>query len=209
MLRALADHVETLGFVEAGALTEDEGSFDFALRFGFREVGRDTEQVREVGDEQPPAVPRGIRLVSLAERPDLFERVYRELAAEALQDLAVDRPIEVSLADWKREWVTWPEGSFVALAGDEIIGCAGLLRDDDHPDRAENSLTAVRSDWRRRGVASTLKRAVLAWAAQNGLREIYTWTQRGNEGMRAVNESLGYITRAVSIRVRGGLPLPE
>ena len=209
LLRALASHVQALGFDEAGSLTEDEGSFEFALRFGFREVGRDVEQVRTVGDERSPVLPRGIRLVSLAERPDLFERVYRELAQEALQDLAVDRPIEVSLEDWKREWVTWPEGSFVALAGDEIVGCAGLLRDDDHPERAENSLTAVRGDWRRRGVASTLKRAVLAWAAENGLREIYTWTQRGNEGMRAVNESLGYVTRAVSIRVRGPLPLPE
>ena len=53
-----------------------------------------------------------------------------------------------------------------------------------------------------------LKRMTLAWAAENGLREIYTWTQRGNEGMRAVNEKLGYVTRTVSIRVRGSLPLP-
>lgn len=209
LLRALAEHVQLLGFVEAGSLTEDDGSFEFARRFGFREVGRDVEQVRAVGEERPPVLPPGIELVSLAERPDLFERVYRELAREALQDLAVDRPIEVSLEDWKREWVTWAEGSFVALAGAEIVGCAGLLRDDDHPDRAENSLTAVRNDWRRRGVASALKRAVLAWAAQNGLRELYTWTQSGNEAMRAANERLGYVTRAVSIRVRGRLPLSE
>ena len=209
LLRALAEHVQLLGFAEAGSLTEDDGSFEFARRFGFREVGRDVEQVRAVGEERPPVLPPGIELVSLAERPDLFERVYRELAREALQDLAVDRPIEVSLEDWKREWVTWAEGSFVALAGDEIVGCAGLLRDDDHPDRAENSLTAVRSDWRRRGVASALKRAVLAWAAQNGLRELYTWTQSGNEAMRAANERLGYVTRAISIRVRGRLPFSE
>jgi mycothiol synthase len=48
----------------------------------------------------------------------------------------------------------------------------------------------------------------IAWAAENGIREVYTWTQRGNEGMRAVNEKLGYETRTISIRVRGDLPLP-
>ena len=208
LLRALAEHVHDLGFDEAGAGTDDPGSLAFAERFGFREVGREVEQVRAVGDERPPAVPPGVRLVSLAERPDLFERVYHELARDALQDFAVDRPIDVSLEDWKREWVTWPEGSFVALADQQIVGCAGLLRDDDHPDRAENSLTAVRRGWRRRGLASSLKRAVLAWAASNGVREIYTWTQTGNEGMRAVNERLGYVTRTVSVRVRGSLPLP-
>jgi mycothiol synthase len=209
LLRALAAHVRTLGFHEAGSMTEDEGSLAFAQHFGFREVGRDVEQVREVGDERPPVVSDGVQLVSLAEQPELFERAYHELARDALQDLAVDRPLAVSLEDWKREWVTWPEGSFVALADGEIVGCAGLLRDDDRPDRAENSLTAVRSDWRRRGLALTLKRAVLAWAAANGVGEIYTWTQSGNEAMRAVNDRLGYVTRTVSVRLRGPVPLRD
>ena len=209
LLRALADHVEALGFDQAGTVVDDPGSLAFAERFGFREVDRDVEQVRAVGDEAWPAVPEGIELISVAERPELFARIYHELAREALQDFALDRPIQVSLEDWEREWLTWPEGSFVALAGGEIVGCAGLVKDEDHPERAENSLTAVRRDWRRRGLASTLKRAVLAWAAENGIREIYTWTQRGNEGMRAANEKLGYVTRNVSIRVRGPLPLPR
>jgi mycothiol synthase len=209
LLRALAAHVETLGFDQAGTIVDDPGSLAFAEHFGFREVDRDVEQVRTIGDEAWPAVPEGIEIVSVAARVELFSRIYHELAREALQDLALDRPIQVSLEDWEREWLTWPEGSFVALAGGEIVGCAGLLKDEDHPDRAENSLTVVRRDWRRRGLASTLKRAVLAWAAENGIREIYTWTQRRNEGMRAVNEKLGYVTRALAIRVRGPLPLPR
>ena len=45
------------------------------------------------------------------------------------------------------------------------------------------------------------------WAAANGIREIVTWTQRGNEGMRAVNERLGYAYRSVTIGVRRSLPL--
>ena len=209
LLRELAAHVESLGFDEAGTVVDDPGSLAFAERFGFREVDRDIEQVRSIGTEARPSVLDGIEVVSLADRPELFARVYHELALEAFEDFATDRPLDVSLDRWKQEWVSWPEGSFVALRDGEIIGCAGLVRDDDRPQRAENSLTAVRRDWRRRGLASVLKRTVIAWAAENGLHEIYTWTQRGNEGMRAVNEKLGYVTRTIAIRVRGPLPLPR
>lgn len=209
LILELAAHVETLGFEQAGSMVDDPGSLAFAERFGFREVGRDIEQVRTIGRERWPDVPEGVEVASLADRPELFERVYHELARDALQDLAVDRPIEVSFEDWRREWVTWPEGSFVALAGGEVVGCAGLIRDEDQPDRAECSLTAVRRDWRRRGLASLLKRMTLARAAERGLRELYTWTQQGNEGMRAVNERLGYGSRTVSVRLRAPLPLPS
>jgi mycothiol synthase len=208
LLRELAAHVESIGFDEAGALVDEPASLAFAARFGFREVGRDVEQVRRIGSEEWPDVPPGVEVVSLAERPDLFARVYHELAREALRDFALDRPIEITLDDWEREWAVWPEGTYVALAGGEIVGFAGLHRDDDRPDRAENSLTAVRRDRRRRGIASLLKRMSIAWAAENGVLEIYTWTQRGNQAMRAVNERLGYVTRSTCIRVRGRLPLP-
>jgi mycothiol synthase len=209
LLRALAAHVENLGFDQAGTIVDDAGSLAFAERFGFGEVDRDVEQVRTIADEAWPVVPEGLEIVSIAARPELFARIYHELAREALQDLALDRPVRISLEDWEREWLSWPEGSFVALVDGEIVGCAGVLKDDDRPDRAENSLTAVRRDWRRRGLASLLKRMTIAWAAENGVSELYTWTQRGNEGMRAVNEKLGYVTRSVAIRVRGSLPLPS
>jgi mycothiol synthase len=209
LLRELAVHIQRLGFDRAGALTDDTESLAFAERFGFREVDRDVEQVRTVGDEPWPEPPPGIEVSSLAERPELFERAYGELALEAFRDFALDRPLEISLEDWKREWHVWPQASFVALADGELVGMAGLIRDDDRPERAENSLSAVRRDWRRRGVASLLKRTVLAWAAANGLQEVYTWTQNGNAAMRFVNERLGYETRSVAIRVRGRLPLPR
>ena len=204
LLRALESHVGGLGFAEASSLVDDPGSLAFAERFGFREVGRQVELVRPIrADEPAPRIPAGVELVSLAERPDLFRRTYEELALQAFEDI---RRITISAEDWERDWITWPEGSFVALAGDEIVGCAGLLRDADHPDRAENSLTAVRRDWRGRGVAEALKQAVIAWAAANGLLEVYTWTQTGNEAMQGLNEKLGYRPRAISITVRGPIP---
>jgi mycothiol synthase len=207
LLGALGSHVAGLGFTEATAGVDDQGSLVFAERFGFREVGRQVEQVRTIrADEPVPESPTGVELVSLAERPDLFRRTYEELAQQAFEDIPTPARITISAEDWEREWLTWPEGSLVALAQGEIVGCAGLLRDADRHDRAENSLTAVRRDWRGRGLATALKQAVIAWAAANGLLEIYTWTQTGNEAMQRLNEKLGYRPRMISITVRGPIP---
>ncbi len=77
----------------------------------------------------------------------------------------------------------------------------------DNPGVAEDGLTVVARDWRRRGLAIALKRLELAWAAEHGFSEVLTWTQRGNEGMRAVNERLGYVYRTVSFKMMGPVPL--
>ena len=63
----------------------------------------------------------------------------------------------------------------------------------------------MRRAWRRRGVAQALKQVKLAWAAEHGISEIVTWTQTGNEAMRALNERLGYTDRSVCIVVRAAL----
>ena len=83
---------------------------------------------------------------------------------------------------------------FLALHDGEVVGCAGLGLDPDEPTRAENSLTAVRRDWRGRGLAVHLKQRTLAWAADHGITEVYTWTQDGNGAMRTLNTRLGYAT---------------
>jgi mycothiol synthase len=208
LLRRLAEHAESCGHDEVGSMVDEEGSFEFARRFGFVETGRQVEQVRAVGPDEPwPAVPEGIELVTLADRPDLLPRLYRELALEAFEDMPTPRRVEITLEQWETEWLNWPEATFAALAGDQIVGMAGLCHDDDRPDRAENALTTVRRDHRGRGLARVLKETATAWAAEHGIREIYTWTQTGNENMRAVNERLGYVTRDIAINVRRELPL--
>jgi mycothiol synthase len=208
LLQRLASHAETCGYDEVGSMVDDEDSFAFAQRFGFEETGRQVEQVRAVVAAEPwPVVPDGIDVITVAERPELLPRLYHELALQAFDDMPTPRKIEITLEQWEREWLNWPEATFVALAGDEIVGMAGLEHDADRLDRAENALTAVRRDWRGRGLARLLKETTTAWAAGHGIREIYTWTQTGNENMRAVNERLGFVTRHTSISVRRALPL--
>jgi mycothiol synthase len=116
----------------------------------------------------------------------------------------VDPPLEVPLEDWERGSASLAEGAFLALVGGEVVGCAGLRLDPDRPDRAEHSLTAV---WRGRGVAKELKQATIAWAAGNGVRELSTWTQRGNEPMQRLYERFGYAVRSRCTTVRGPVML--
>jgi mycothiol synthase len=207
LLQQLARHVESLGLRVVGSRVDgrDPGSLAFAERFGFYEVNREVEQVRDVGDESRPEPP-GLEVVSIAERPELLEGAYA-LSLEAYPDLAVPGTIQIPRERWLAEEATRPDGSFVALADGEVVGYAGLLELGDEPDRAEHGLTAVRSAWRRRGIATLLKRTQLAWAAENGVRQLITYTQRGNEGMRAVNERLGYVTTAEHLMLRAELPL--
>ncbi|MDT0186970.1 GNAT family N-acetyltransferase [Microbacterium sp. ARD31] len=200
LLQHLVAHVETLGVPTLRAGADDEGSLAFAHRFGFTEVNREVEQTFHLdGPVDVTPAPEGIEVVTAQERPGLWEAAYERFGLEALADFSVDTPLEVTPENWVREWLGDP--MFLALAGGEVVGCAGLGLDPDDPSRAEHLLTAVRRDWRGRGLAVHLKLRTLAWAADHGLTEVYTWTQDGNAAMRALNTRLGYATTRVGIQL--------
>jgi mycothiol synthase len=207
LLRALAEHCSgSLGLSTVVSGVDDDGSLAFAERHGFVEVDREVEQVRAVGDEPAPTgLPAGVEVIEASQRPDLWAACYETFGKEVLADFALYTPLEISAEQWNTSWSGDP--MFLALHDDEVIGCAGLDRDTDRPERAENALTAVRRAWRGRGIASHLKRRTLHWAALNGVEEIYTWTQVGNAPMRSLNEDLGYVTTRNSITVSRTLTL--
>jgi GNAT superfamily N-acetyltransferase len=207
LLRALADHAVRVGFAEAGTTVDDHGSLAFAQRFGFGEVDRQLEAVRAIADEPMPTVPEGIHVVTVAERPELWRAAYDPLALEAFAGMGTARPVVVSLEQWERDWLSWPEATYLALAGDEVVGFAGLESDEDEPKRAEAALTGVLRPWRRRGIATMLKRLTLAFAAANEVRQVTTWVPAANAGIRILNARLGFVDRGVSITVRGPLPV--
>jgi mycothiol synthase len=207
LLRELAHHVAGLGFDTAGSWVEDDGSKAFAERFGFEEIDREVEQVLKLPAELPGApLPAGVEVVTIAERPELLRETYPLAAAEGYADLALDGDVVVDLDDWLKDEATLPAGSFVALHQGRIVGYSGLVK-HDNGGVAEDGLTVVAREWRRRGLATALKRLELLWAAENGIDEIFTWTQRGNEGMRRVNERLGYEYRTTALKMLGRVPL--
>ena len=200
LLERLVAHVEGLGYPMLRAGADDDGSLAFAARFGFAEVNREVEQTFRIeGPVDVSPVPDGIEVVTAQQRPGLWESAYEGFGLEALAGFAVDTPLDVTPERWAREWLGDP--MFLALHGGAVVGCAGLSVDPDQPTRAENGLTAVRRDWRGRGLAVHLKQVTLAWAADHGIGEVYTWTQDGNAAMRALNTRLGYATTMVGIQL--------
>jgi GNAT superfamily N-acetyltransferase len=184
------------GRVDAG----DDASLAWVTRRGFAEISRDLEQVRELSDAEPaPALPPGIELRLVAESD--LEGIYA-IAVEATPDLAVDAEMRAIPYE---QWLHQHERStfHVAFEGGRAVGFATLTPFGAVTDTLEHELTAVLRSHRRRGIASALKRAQIAWAAESGFRRLITWTQSGNVAMRSLNLSLGYVERPDTISVKG------
>lgn len=206
LLRHLADHLGGVGLHRGRATVDDDGSLAFAHAHGFVDTDHEVEQTYAVtATPDPGEAPPGTQVVLAGERPGLWEGSYERFGREAVGDFALSTTIEVTPERWATSWLGDP--MFLAVHDGEVVGCAGLAVDTDQPHRAENALTAVRRDWRGRGLAVHLKLRTLAWAADHGITEVYTWTQDGNAAMRTLNERLGYATTRRSTMVARDLPL--
>ena len=89
-----------------------------------------------------------------------------------------------------------------------VVGYTALRRFGADSPEAQNRLTALRRPWRRRGIASALKRAQIEAARTAGIETISTTNDELNVGMRGVNERLGYEPEPERVVVSGPVPVP-
>src|SRR6266540_7410041 len=173
----------------------DAESRGFLERRGFAQVGGEKAVVLDLEGIEPPGVdpPAGVRIASRVEEPDRLEDMY-VVGVQADEDIPGSAGVQ-TFEQWRAHEIDKPtrrpEFCFVALAGDEVVGYAALQifgKDD-----AFHGLTATRRDWRRRGVASALKRAEIAAAKRAGFRRLVTESEERNEPMRRLNEKLGFV----------------
>jgi mycothiol synthase len=208
LLGALAAYARSLGLdgINAFVYADEPHSIAFAERIGLKEVDYQLEQVRAIGDEAAPDVPPGIELVSLeGRREELLEAVW-PVALAGYEDLPIPGGVTYEKETWLRDEATRPAGSFAAFEQGEPAGYAGLVEHGSGDATAEHGLTVVRRGRRGQGLGRLLKQAQLHWAAQNGVVELVTWTQRGNEAMQALNRSLGYVDKSKVLTYQGPLP---
>jgi GNAT superfamily N-acetyltransferase len=172
----------------------DPGSRAYLERRGFAAVGAEQAVVLELDELEPPEIdpPPGVRIVSRAEEPDRLEDMYA-IAVQADEDIPGSTG-RWTFEDWRAHEIDKPtnppELCFIALAGEEVVGYASL---QVHRQQTFHGLTATRRDWRRRGVATALKRAEIAAAKAAGLHRLLTESEERNEPMRTLNEKLGYV----------------
>ena len=133
-----------------------------------------------------------MRIVTRVDEPDLLDEMYA-VGVQADEDIPGSEGVQ-TFEQWRAHEIDRPtrrpELCFIALAGDEVVGYAAL---QVFGDEAHHGLTATRRDWRRRGVASALKRAEIAAAKRAGFRRLLTESEERNEPMRRLNEKLGYV----------------
>ncbi len=187
-----------LQVIEIPVLDNDRESLAYARRRGFSEERRELAVVLHLAEMEPPVIepPDGVEIVSWAERPDLARGMY-EVAAEAEPDIPGFEDYDIEPFD---DWLAHdlqgsgdrPEATFIALAGQEVVGYAKFSLTQAQPTIAHHDLTAVRRAWRGRGVARALKTAQICWAVANGYTELHTRNEERNEPIRALNARLGY-----------------
>jgi L-amino acid N-acyltransferase YncA len=198
-------------FVKEG----DEASLGWAERRGFTETGREHRLELELSKVAPPTLdpPDGIRIVTWAEFPDLTRGMY-EVASEAYPDIPGNEddsmePFEDWLAHDLGGAGDKPEATFIALAGEEVVGYAKFSLTAAQPKVAFHDVTAVKRSWRGRGIGAALKRAEIAWAKWNGYERLSTMNEERNEPIRRLNARYGYEPVPGRIFVRGPLAPTE
>jgi len=198
---------------EAWAREDAADSIAFATGLGFDEVGRERGLTLDLTRIEAPAVgvPAGIELVTWAERPELEHGLF-EVYADSVRDVPGEEDAEVeSFDEWLRNEMQSAgdraDGTFVALAGDEVVGYAKFHFSAAQPTRVHHDLTGVKRAWRGRGIATALKAMQIRWAKENGYEELRTSNEERNAPIRKLNKRFGYEPAVGRIYLRG--PLAE
>jgi mycothiol synthase len=200
-----------LDVLEAVVADDDPESLEFARGRGFVEDRSERGVALRLDGIEPPRVepPDGVEIVTWAERPELARGIY-EVALEALADIPgwedeLVEPFEDWLAHDMHGSGDRPEATFVAVAGDEVVGYAKFSLTDATPTTAHHDLTGVKRAWRGRGIARALKATQIAWAKENGYQELRTRNDERNAPIRRLNEDFGYRPTIGRIYVKGPL----
>jgi mycothiol synthase len=187
----------------------------FAEHRGFIEIGRERALELDLTSIEAPAVnpPEGIEIVTWAERPDATQGLYA-VYCEAVPDVPGEEDSEIeSLEVWLANHMGGPgdkpEATFVALAGDEVVGYSKFALTNAQPTTAHHDLTGVQRAWRGRGVASALKAAQISWAKESGYERLVTQNEERNAPIRRLNERFGYRPAPGRVLMRGPIARSE
>ena len=197
--------------LEAVVSDDDPESKGFAERRGFVEDRREKGVVLRLSETEPPLVepPKGVEIVTWAERPELARGIH-EVVLEAAPDVPgwedeQTEPFEDWLVHDMQGSGDRPEATFVAVAGDEVIGYAKFSLTAAQPRTAHHDLTGVKRAWRGRGIARALKATQIRWAKENGYEELRTRNDERNAPIRHLNREFGYRPAVGRIYLKGPL----
>ena len=179
--------------LEGEVVESDLESQQYLERRGYEVVGGEKVVALDLTalEPEPAQVPTGVEIVALADRPELADALYA-VGIEAAADIPGNAG-DMSYEQWRAIELDRPTRRrdllFVAVADGEPIGYVSM---DDNGRDGYNGLTAVRRTWRRRGIATALKRTQIAAAKLAGFERLITGSEERNLPMRTLNAQLGY-----------------
>ncbi len=146
-----------------------------------------------------PVFEGGLEMLTFDEFEQRFgeeaDRMFWRLEMDLFADVPLPSPwVEIPFEDWLRDRQAAPlatEWMFVALDGDRPVGTTQLIKNWVDSTLMHNALTAVRREYRRRGIAAALKSRSLELAKAAGVLRVYTDNEENNP-MFGLNVALGY-----------------
>jgi mycothiol synthase len=200
-----------LAAIESFVDDDDAIALAFATKRGFRPINHYGGLELDLTSLEPPdvAAPPGVVITAAGADEELLRAIY-DVDIEAVPDEpgnedAVPEPFESWLESELRAYGRKAQTRFVAIAGDEVVGYATLAFTAARPGVARHSFIAIKRDWRRRGIASALKRAQIAWAKAAGFDWLVAQNESRNVPILRINDRLGYRPAPGRLLVRGPL----
>jgi len=207
--------------LRASVQTEELAGLAFSAHRGFAERRRDWQSVLDVDAadiSRLPALLRGLRhggieVTTLAQEgvtdPTVLQRLYR-LDVETGSDVPRLDPYNPWTFDQFRRAElegpqVLPEAWLIAKAGGEYVALSFAEREASDPELLQQQYTCTRKEYRRRGLALTLKLGVIDFARRHGFRRIRTNNDSTNAPMWKLNEELGF--RRISTTIQLEKPL--
>lgn len=178
-------------------------------RRGFEEVSRVLDLRLNVADaDVSPLLPvsrrieeQGITITTFAEERDRDPRCVEKLY-ELTTLLSQDDPARGPLAPpafnarealmWMQMSYVLPDAYFIAKRGDEYVGVSDVSLFEAVPGGLTQGFTGVKSEYRRRGLATALRVREILYAQSHGYQIIQSSNKPEQIAIRALNEKLGF-----------------
>ncbi len=137
-----------------------------------------------------------IKALADFEDQDAIAKAFFECFNEVRQDVPRSEPATpLTWAYFKKSMLDapdfYPEGTFLALDQEEIVGLTQLWKGESSAD-LYTGLTAVKRKARGKGIASALKARALRFAKETKATKVFTDNDTNNVEMIAINDKLGF-----------------
>jgi mycothiol synthase len=196
-------------------LTTREAALRFLTARGFQEQDRYwtlTYDLARPDPALPAQFPEGMRAESLAvlrdEDKDCFRKYHALWIAVAMDqpnyDPATSPPVE-EFCRWMGQRQRLLDGTFVALDRDRYVGMSMVQTREPKSKALLQNITGVLREYRRRGIATALKRRVIQYGRVWGAEQVITQIDHENRAMLALNEKLGFQRATGKVRLEKSL----